>query len=321
MKTLIPSKDVRELVEKTGKKFTDFEKAVLIYNGILPYYEKLQLLKELLDSSEDYSLREMLKKRISRDEEDIKCFEENTEGYVYILNSGEFSPEDNYCGCFVSAEMAYNHGLKSGYDFSIEKYLVIGFNGMQPRKNKGYMNPYFFDTKDVDTLIKEYEDSDGSVGRFYYTQEGVLKNFFCNEIERDDKEKLDMFFNPERFENSYIDIPNPFEAGDIVRLVKDNSHGVVVTSQEEWTRYKDIMKNSKNKDFVDASITVDFLLDNGHISHNHINPIFLERYEPMEDDIDKELLYAAMNVYKGGGLDWFTDCYDMYKKICLKGEK
>lgn len=318
MKKLIPSKEVRELIERTGREFSDFEKAVLIYNGDLPYYEKLDMLKDLFKSTKDSTLKVMLEERISRDEEDIECFAKNTDGYVYILNSGEFSPEDFYCGCFVSEEMAYSYGLKLGYDFKIEKHLIIGFKETQPRKNKSYMNPYVFDTKELDELVSESESSSSRVASFYYTKEGILRYFYSSEIERAVQEELDRLFNTQRFENSYIDIPNPFEVGDIVCLTTDNGHGVVVTSQEDWRHYKEIMKNVKNKHFMDASIIVDFLMDNGHISHAHVNPIFLEKYEPAEVDADKEVLYAASAVHKGDGLDWFTYCYDKYKKMCVR---
>lgn len=149
-------------------------------------------------------------------------------------------------------------------------------------------------------------------------KEGTLRYFYSSEIERDAQEELERLFNTQRFENSYIDIPNPFEVGDIVCLTTDNGHGVVVTSQEDWRQYKEIMKNAKYKNFGDASIIVDFLMDNGHISHAHVNPIFLEKYEPAEIDADKEVLYAASAVHKGDGLDWFTHCYDKYKKMCVR---
>lgn len=318
MKKLIPSKEVRELIERTGREFSDFEKAVLIYNGDLPYYEKLDMLKELSKSTKDSTLKAMLEERVSKDEEDSECFAKNTEGYVYILNSEEFAPEDFYCGCFVSKEMAYTYGLKLAYNFRIEKHLIIGFNETQPRKNKSYANPYVFDTKELDELVIESESSSSMVASFYYTKEGTLRYFYSSEIERDAQEELERLFNTQRFENSYIDIPNPFEVGDIVCLTTDNGHGVVVTSQEDWRQYKEIMKNAKYKNFGDASIIVDFLMDNGHISHAHVNPIFLGKYEPAEIDADKEVLYAASAVHKGDGLDWFTHCYDKYKKMCVR---
>ena len=137
-----------------------------------------------------------------------------------------------------------------------------------------------------------------------------------------DEKKLDIIFNPRRFENAYVDIPNPFEAGDIVRLTTDGGQGIVMTSQKEWKEYNEKMKATNCADFSDVNIIVDLLLEDGHIVHNHINPIFLEKYDPTEDEIDYDLLRAGSGIYTGRcGLDWFTECYDSYKKKCqyMKG--
>ena len=67
-------------------------------------------------------------------------------------------------------------------------------------------------------------------------------------------------------------------------------------------------------DFVDASITVDFLQDDGSISHSHINPVFLEKFEPKEDDMDYDVLTAASAVHQGASLDSFVLFLNKYQK-------
>ena len=78
-------------------------------------------------------------------------------------------------------------------------------------------------------------------------------------------------------------------------------HGIVSTSQEEWKKFLEWVDAGKRKgvDFSDASIMVDFLRDSGHISHSHINPVLLEKYEPQTDDMDFDVLLAASGMYQG----------------------
>ena len=315
MERLIPSKDVRELIEKTGRTFTDFEIAVLLYNSTLAYDDKVVLMKELLEKTEDIELKQMLKERIDQNEEDIKCFNENANAYVYVLKSDEYEVEEGYCGHFTNAKVAYKYGLKLAHSFRIEKYALMDSGEDVSFKRTFYSNPYIFVEKNTDELIEEYESNlEEPVAIFFYSQEGKLEYFNGSEVIREEKEELDKMFNPKRFENAYIEIPNPFDAGDIVRLVTDGGHGIVATSSSEWEEYKKRLKNVKEKDFVDTGITVDFILDDGEMIHNHINPIFLEKYAPAEDDADKEVLLAASNVYRGVGLDSFIYCYDEYRK-------
>ena len=57
MRELIPSKDVREYMEKKGKKLTDFERATLAYNyPDISIGERLEMLKEIMDTTQDQKL-------------------------------------------------------------------------------------------------------------------------------------------------------------------------------------------------------------------------------------------------------------------------
>ena len=295
MERIVPSKDVRELMQKEGCVFTDFEKATLIFNGICLYDEKRTLLKELMESTTDYALYEMLRKRIGWEEEDLRSFEEDCKGCVYILNSREFAPEDFYCGVFANAKLAHEAGQRLGQKFCIEKHLIIGLDGAQPRKEKGYSNPYVFDTKDASELVEEYSTTNSEVMRTYYNKDGVLE-YYAGGQERDDIEMLDMLFNPRRFENAYIEMPNPFEKGDRVCVVGSDKVGTVATSQQEWADYKVLMNKTEAKDFIDASITVNFSLENGETTHEHINPIFLERVETENVEQEKTVQEKVASV-------------------------
>ena len=278
-KDLIPSKDVRELMEKEGYTFSDFEIATLIFNGLQSYDEKRAALQTLAESTMDMELKVMINKRLVWEENEITFFEEEKAGYVYLLNSREFAPEDCYCGCFVNAKLAHAYGCKLGFDFCIEKHVIIGSEQTECPKSKIFANPYLKETKDWAECEYECEQINTVVARFHYDKEGVLL-YFTSEMERDLKEELEMLFDPARFENAYMENPNPFEKGDVVHVVGTDRYGIVLISQTEWEAYKLRMNQVTGKDFIDASITVDFLCQNGEFSHDHVNPIFLEKIEP-----------------------------------------
>lgn len=313
------SKDVQDYMKENNIQFTDWEKAVLIYNSDLPVEEMHRRLEKLMESTDDEVVREQVSERLAIEREDLAAFRENTKGYVYAVESYEYENEPYICGYFADAESAYAHGLKQQCKFKIEKHRIVGLDGMKPKISKIYMNPYMARDRESEPVVREYEDDDGhEEAALTYDQEGVLLYYWSDEIERSDEKELELSFNPQRFENAFLSrMPNPFERGDIVRITGDKSHGIVESSQEGWKDFLARVEAGLYVDFIDASITVEFIRENGKISHDHIHPIFLERYEPQKEDDDYELLMAASGIYKEKcSLDWFTECYDNYKKKC-----
>lgn len=113
---------------------------------------------------------------------------------------------------------------------------------------------------------------------------------------------------PEDF-NDFIEVPNPFEKGDIVRIVGTERYGIIATSPKWWK--SDMFKNEDpyRKDwgwgFYDAQIRVEFLCEDGTFSHDHVTPLRLERYQP-EEGWDKrsamdKLLLQASHICRGEG--------------------
>lgn len=126
------------------------------------------------------------------------------------------------------------------------------------------------------------------------------------------------------FMNAFPLMLNPFEQGDIVRQIPDGCHGVVNFNfyQEERLEFLGNVNAEEFKvcDFADANMIVEFVYEQGYISHRFFGsfaPIFLEKYESQKDDDDFELLMAASDLLKGrGGLDWFLHQYNAYKEKC-----
>jgi len=116
-------------------------------------------------------------------------------------------------------------------------------------------------------------------------------------------------FNEERdgyFTYIFYEVPNPFERGDIVRLVDTEEYGIVETSQKQWqddlARYQldEWKQTGLRPDYSDVQIRVGILNSDGTFGHVHINPIDLERYQPLDSPMDK-LLLCASDLYRGKG--------------------
>lgn len=311
------SKDVKQYMEENSLDFSDFETAGLIYNSWLSIPERHKRLEELAAETKDANLRKQIMEILSVEKEDLRAFHENTEGFVYAVLAKE--NYDAPCGYFATHELAYEHGLKLVCAFDIKKYQIVGQDGTEMKKSKSYWNPYLLaEEMSMEELVEEF-DGDGLTAWLGYTQEGILQNFWSKEIERSDEDHMKRIFDPNLFKNAFIHMPNPFERGDIVRLLPDGRRGVVNISQEEWLKFLENVDAGEFKvcDFADASLVVECVYEEGYISHSHVGPVFLEKYEPQKDDDDFELLMTASDLLRGrGNLDFFLHHYNAYKEKC-----
>lgn len=118
------SKDVLEYMEQNHLEFTDFEKAALIFHADLPVLKEQELLEKLAEGTEDASLREQILDELTIKQQDMEVFRSNTEGYVYTVETEDEDGKWDVCGYFVTAELAYAHGMKQGRRFKIGKYRM-----------------------------------------------------------------------------------------------------------------------------------------------------------------------------------------------------
>ena len=311
------SQTLNQYMQQNNLHFTDFEAAGLIHNSNLPPEKRLRRLEALSAKTDDSRLKSQIATRLQVDREDMDIFKNNAKGCVYVVNSkedGEYYP----CGYFANFELALQHGKRQGCSFEIEKHRIVGLNGMQPLKSKGYLNPNLTEHTDITELVDEYDDDDFlcSDGCFHYNKDGVLTYFHCANELRDDKEVMSLLYDLNRFENAFIFMPDPFEFGDIVKETEFGKVGIVETSREERDRFHKRIRSGEltGCDFSDAYIIVEFLHEDGTFSHDHVNPAFLEKYEPKEGDDDYEILTAGSELCKGNGnLEWFTNACDSYR--------
>ena len=70
-------------------------------------------------------------------------------------------------------------------------------------------------------------------------------------------------------------------------------------------------------DYSDASIEVDFLCENGQISHSHINPIYLEKQICIDSNNEMEMLMDCAGALMRGeaSLESFVYMYEKIRKV------
>lgn len=300
---LIPSEYVREYVQKADITFTDSQKATLLANGWignLPLDDQYKYLRILRDSTSDTELKPQITSYLGRMDRHLQELKDNNDRKcIYILKIENDTEGDNYYrispeAYFFDYESAGEYGRGSKRRFQVEKLFVSDKKVYGADDNNyDYVVTYIqFDEKgNAVYLSHEYDDTD-----------------------------------EEKFVNAFFQLPNPFERGDIVRRVgsdKDEDYGIVETSQkqcrETYERLKD--KPEFYSEFGDDNIRAVFLNDDGTFGHEHVIPLYLEKYDPKwstDDTVDgarDNLLIAASWMYTGdGSLDDLEYCAEKYRR-------
>lgn len=285
MLEFIPSKDVRDYCKSIEHEFSDFEKATIIYNSYMTEEEKRKALKELAHVTDDENTKTQIYERLEFDAKKIANFKNNCGEYIYTVVTEE---EGEISGYFSAFDLAVEYGRNQKYKFKIGKYKIMG---------------------------KELLISDHLIGEVNFNEMGKIISLWSKELlEEEAKFDSDIV---QRFESRYIDIPNPFERGDIVRILPNGDVGIVETSRKDWDKYMEMITNGVFVDWSDASITVTYLLDDGGICHSHINPFYLEKINSWTNEKQWRFIQQASCLLKGeGSLDYFISLYDELRERC-----
>lgn len=259
-------------------------------------------LKALGNRTADHALKGKIAEYLERMEQGFQDFRENSDRRcVYVLRAGgDGSSRDGErpaCGYFSDWETALGYGKKEKEPFEIEKYLVDGVDGAE-------------DGTCVHNPVAEI--------RFDRSGEAVC---FWNRGWK-------AGFNNRRFEDAIIEVPNPFERGDIVKCRRTDGQeiiGIVEEGQEEWKqglawRLDRVKGGDPCVDFQDLFISVAFLCDDGTPAFSDsTTPLDLERYQSREegwaDGSADVLLLCARDIYRGRGcLSTFFDMLERYRQ-------
>lgn len=257
LEAMIPSVTVREYILKKGWIFTDREKSsLLLHNGLL-WNELFCRLRNLRDNTGDDVLKEKLTQYLNSKERELQELKENGDRcYIYVLKIKDSAKEDYYTeGYFFDYEAAYEYGLKDyeAYSFKIDKCPIHGTSISEQYADKWYS---------------------GYVASYIVFKDGEMYRF--------QGEHSDYDFEYFEF---YFEVPNPFEQGDIVKIINSEYCGVVRTSQKSWV--EDVERRLSGKifysDYTDTVVYVSLPDKNGFPNdYDHISPLYLERYQPKQ---------------------------------------
>lgn len=301
LEILIPSKTVRDYVLETGWKFTDFQKASLLCHRGLLLKDEYAHLEALGERTADHALREQITGYLGGIEKGFQAFRENGDRRcIYVLKVREegdhWDGEYLDSGCFFDWETALACGRKEKTPFEIEKHRVDDTAGTEggscsQRANSGIR----------------------------FDKDGEAVCFWSNEMAG---------FDNRRFDNAIIEIPNPFQRGDIVTCKGTDGRecfGIVEEEREEWEKrlaqhLQRVQEGDTCIDFYDLFIGVAFLCEDGTFAFSDSTmPLDLERCQPAEVDwtngsIDT-LLVCAKEIYLGKGyLSTLFEVLERYRR-------
>lgn len=265
MKNIILSDYIKQYAKENGFRFSDFDMASIIYHQGMTLDDRQKLLRKIARKTRDNALKIQISQRIKEDAKAISLFNENDGSFVYVLVSED---SDNYTSLFFdSFKAAFMAAVKRGKAFDIEKYRMLGEEGI-----KGAFHP---------------------VSVISFDSEGNPVGYMSDELEGHEEKVL---MTPERFEQRYINMPNPFTTGDIVYSPSEELYGVVITSFSEYSARKE----TEEKDYEMSLINVDFLIDDGYFENRNVKPIDLEKIFIDNANIPyKRILKMAGQLVKG----------------------
>lgn len=288
LEVLILSKTVRDYVLETDWTFTDFQKAALLCHRGLLLKDEYSFLKVLGERTDDDTLRKQIAEYLEEIEKGFEAFKENGDRRcIYVLKvmeeGGFWDGEYLASSYFFDWETALGNGKKENAPFEIEKHLAD------------------------DMTVSE------DVPRSYYADAGIRFNKDGEAVRFWGSRETTGFGN-KRFDEALIEIPNPFERGDIVKCKWADGQeifGIVEENREKWKkRLSQHMARVKEGDvcvdFSDLYIGVAFLCEDGTFGFSDsVTPLDLERYQPTAEDwtngsIDT-LLVCARDIYCGKG--------------------
>ncbi len=295
----IPSVDLREEIIKNGHRFSDFEKAAIVWNSRITLFEKHKDLQKIADATEDVELREQIRERIAYDKDVLQAFEDNSDGVVYIVDSHEFVSEENIYGYFKNSKLAYEEGCESGFDFCISKHQLLD-EGDERVKGRVLFSPLVRE----DEQFGEMPFSNGIIAAVEYDVNGDILSYYSYELPKERAIKVETLSN-KRFENGYVVFPGTFKEDEKVRVVgRGKDDGIIGwvswLSEEKMTKAKDLF------DYSDTSLTVDYWDSNSLIwEHDHIIPIYLERVaeEELCNSFDED--HRVIIGHDRGAAVWF----------------
>ncbi len=299
---IIPSKQMKEYLREMGFIFSDHQKATLIWNASqYTWCEKLEALKELAKQTSDEIVKQQVQERVQYEEKCFDIFQDNSSNiYIYIVSNME-EEEEYSLKSEAAISYAKEQAIKNKETYMVYKQLLLMTKDRPTTiKSNIQVNPNVFSEVE---FLEEEKYNCGPIAHITINSNGEMESIYSNELSNEEDDKVSIF-KQERFEDKFIPIIFPFEKGDIVKYIPTGEYGVVKLSQEQWKQFLEKVEQGLYVDFIDMSIVVVFLTEEGYWSHKHINPLELEIDVPevtKENELFCQALEALSQYWRG---DW-----------------
>ncbi len=289
---LVPSSCMRAYFEELHFKFTDFQKATLIWNAPgKTWRARLETLNELAKITEDNNVRQQIHERIDFEQKKWEIFLNNDSGrYIYVVEDWE---KGESRGFFASYDMAFKYADRDLEEYEnaciIKKQLIVQGEEDEMVRSSGRNNPYM-GMGDIQPEFTSYEGD--PVSEVVLDQNGEITRMDSNELRKAEEERVDPF-RPDRFEYAFIKIPFDMQVGAPVKDLTTGQYYVLTQGKREWDAYlQRIETNGWYVDYSDIQVIAYRLTKNGYWSHEHINPLYLDYEWPpyiQGDDVNNAL--------------------------------
>lgn len=275
----------KEHYKKHNAAFTDSERATIFWNSCLPLAEKLEALREIHDATNDEILKTQIKERLAFEAVTEELFMSRDSDYVHLVILDDSNDVDRV---FSSVNAAIAYGKEEcDESFRIDKEILD------------------------DQLAPDADEATMLGGRAEFKKNGTLISCSCYNSRGYEGVLLNAVV-PESFEEAYIPVLNPFEYGDIVRIIGDSRPAIVVTSQELWNASTERIKSSPfPMNYYSNDLTVEFLYPDGEFLHGHPDIFSLEKIEQWDDEEEWKLLQSISELMKGKG--WIEPVIEHYQ--------
>ena len=321
----VNSKDIMAYLKEIKYKFSQLEKAFLVYQSHnYTIEEKLKAYQWIIDNEKDCSiekryncnyypsLKKFIIKYINVIKKLIKSFYNENDKYTY---TGQFCYESDqdWCDCDY---------LTNNFD-NLKKHI---FNITKDNSLKSF------------NIRKNYLNKHNEYITLYFDKNGKIMDIdFCNVLNKEENDIMSAF------EGMWFDIPTPFKKGDLLTYIRNpywpnkNEYPLVLERLTSWSYEKnqedgykelnDISKDlydaqyekyKKNGDYTDMC-AVAYFISSGMFFYSDYEPGYLN-LEYYKGDIKNEIrLLNALSLYIKDEID--SECLQKAISIIKQQEK
>lgn len=272
---LIPSKDMREYLQKINHHFSDAEIASLIYNvSRLSWKEQRERLKELAGKTDDQELKNQILELVEVQLKAVEDFKTLEPGFIYTVETTERSGKLELVGFANDYETAYQSGLLSEDEFEIRKEKLL----VSDDQEEGRCEIIYF-------------DADGEIRNTYLPEDVIWDKYASNE----------------HFTTRYYYVPTPFFLGDVVYHLGYDEYGIVMENADEEEKKKtDAFLKKCGADESDIEVRICTFSDGEWTGHLHASPYYLEYAHLEYKDPRKDIFDSANYLMHHGKADIST---------------